>query len=73
MIHQEELALIVPHHLAEPKRAVNDLLRRSHSQGRLLRKLLEAWPIAVHRRHIEVGPELAHRLLRVLRHVELAA
>ena len=73
VVHQEQLALVVAEVLAERQRPVDDLLRRPDGQRRLLREVLERRPVPVHRRVVEVRPELAHRVLRVLPHEHLPA
>src|SRR5690625_3038951 len=73
VVHEEQLALVVACPLAEPGVALDDLLRRSDRQRGLLAEVLQAGAVAVDGRVVEVGAELAHRLLRVPVHVDLAA
>ena len=73
VVDQEQLALVVADDVAERERPVDDLLRRPDGDRRLGHVVLERRPAAVDRRLVEVRPELADGLLRVVAHVDLAA
>ena len=73
MIEQEQLPLVVAHDLAEAQRPVDHLLRGADRQRGLLHVVLERGAAAIHGSVVEVGPELAHRGLRVVTHEHLPA
>src|SRR5699024_333540 len=66
MVDEEELALVVTGPVAEAQCPFDHLLRRADGQRGLCREVLEAGPVTVDGCVVEVGPELAHGVLRVL-------
>src|SRR4029453_15245199 len=63
----------VPDVVAEPEGPLDDLLRRPHGQRSLTAEILQRRAVPVDRGVVEVRPELAHRVLAVLTHEDLAA
>src|SRR4029077_1915306 len=72
-VHQGQLALVVTKVLAERQGLVDDLLRAADGQRRHRHEVLHRRAVAVDRRLVEVGPELALGVLGILREVRLAA
>jgi hypothetical protein len=73
VVDEEQLALVVTDVLAEAERSLDDLLRAADGQRGLAAELLQRGTVAVHRRVVEVRPELPHGILTVLAHEDLPA
>src|SRR5690606_1828943 len=73
VVDEEQLALVVTEVLAEGEGLVDDLLRAAHRQRGLRGAVLQRRPVPVHRRLVEVRPELPPGVLGALGDVRLSA